>query len=306
MPASSQGLPTSLMRVDRLAARRAGDAHLVDPRPMRGVALERVPAADRPLVQLVAPADDLDRAARRAVVDRQRQPPVALLADHPVVHVAEPVELPVVAEVGDPPDVVDDVHDLVAQAGVDLLLRERLARLVVDRAHADEPLVDEPEQERGPAPPAVRIAVRVRLEVVEEAAPLEVVDDRLGDVRRVEAGQPAEARDVASVLVDGADQGQPEGLAELVVLGAAARGDVDDARALVLADLGPGHDPMLVAGLGEGRARWPAARRTGRDSASPRASDPATSSSTVKRPWMTVLRVPLPTHRTSSPARTLT
>ena len=62
---------------------------------------------------------------------------------------------------------VDDVHDLVAQAGVDLLRGERLARLVVDRAHADEPLVDEAEQERRAAPPAVRIAVGVRLEVVE-------------------------------------------------------------------------------------------------------------------------------------------
>ena len=35
-----------------------------------------------------------------AVVDRQGQAPVALLADHPVVHVQEPVELPLVAEPG--------------------------------------------------------------------------------------------------------------------------------------------------------------------------------------------------------------
>ena len=131
--------------LDRRAAARAGDPDRVDVRPVRRVALERVPALDRPLAQLLAAADDLDRAARAAVVDRQRQAPVALLADHPVVHVAEPVELALVAEVGDPADPVDDLHDLVAQAGVDLLGRQRLARLVVDRAHADVPLVDEAE-----------------------------------------------------------------------------------------------------------------------------------------------------------------
>ena len=102
------------------AARRAGDRDRVDVRPVRGVALERLPARDGPLVQLVAAADDVERAARLAVVDRQRQAPVALLADHPVVHVQQPVELALVAEAGDPPDLVDDLHDLVAQARVDL------------------------------------------------------------------------------------------------------------------------------------------------------------------------------------------
>ena len=118
--------------------------------------------------------------ARRAVVDRQREPPVALLADHPVVHVAQPVELALVAEVGDPADLVDDLHDLVAEAGVDLLLGQRLARLVVERAHADEPLVDEAEDERRPAAPAMRVAVGDGLEPVEAALALEVLDDRVG------------------------------------------------------------------------------------------------------------------------------
>ena len=114
--------------------------------PVRRVALERVPALDRPLVELLAPADDVERAARLAVVDRQRQAPVALLADHPVVHVQEPVELALVAEARDPADLVDDLHDLVAEAGVDLRRRQLVARLVVDRAHRDVPLVDEPEE----------------------------------------------------------------------------------------------------------------------------------------------------------------
>src|SRR3990170_6689235 len=141
------------------------------------VAIEALPALDRPLPELLATADDVERAARPAVVDRQRQAPVALLADHPVVHVQEPVELPLVAERRDPADLVDDLHDLVAEARVHLGRAELVPRAVVDGAHRDEPLVDQPEQERGAAPPAVRVAMGVRLEVIEEPPPLEVVDD---------------------------------------------------------------------------------------------------------------------------------
>ena len=137
VPDAFDGTPTA----------RAGDLHGVDPRSMGGVVFERFPALDRTGLQFLAAADHVHPAAGAAVVDRQRQPPVALLADHPVVHVAEPVELPLVAEVRDPADLVDHVHDLVAQAGVDLLRGQRFARLVVDRAHADEPLVDETEDE---------------------------------------------------------------------------------------------------------------------------------------------------------------
>src|SRR5205814_10279640 len=89
-----------------LAARRTGDRHLVDERPMRRMAFEAVPTVDRPLAKLLAAADHLERPARFAVVDRQGQAPVALLADHPVVHVHEPVELAVIAEARDPADLV--------------------------------------------------------------------------------------------------------------------------------------------------------------------------------------------------------
>ena len=206
MPASSHGLPTSAIRSTGAPHDGAGDANRVDVRPMRRVALERLPALDRALVQLLAAADDVERAARLAVVDRQGQAPVALLRDHPVVHVQEPVELPLVAEVRDPPDPVDDLHDLVAEARVDLCRRQLVARLVVDRAHRDVPLVDEPEQERRVASPAVRVAVAVGLEVVEEPAPLEVVDDLLGDVRGVLPAQPAEPLVVPAALVDRPDR----------------------------------------------------------------------------------------------------
>src|SRR3712207_9551708 len=43
------------------------------------------------------------------------------------------------------------------------------------------------------------------------------------------------------------DHRQPERLAQLVVLGTTPRRDMDDAGALVLAHLVPGHDTMLVA-----------------------------------------------------------
>ena len=192
------------------------------------------------------PPTTVERAARGAVVDRQRQAPVALLADHPVAHVAQPVELALVAEAGDPADPVDDLHDLVAQARVDLLAGQRVARLVVDRPHADEPLVDEAEEQRRAAAPAVRVAVAVWSRGGRRR--LRAAGPRRSSAtsRGVASGQPAEALDVDAGLVERCDDRQAERLAQLEVLGAAAGGDVDDARALLLADLVPGDHPVLV------------------------------------------------------------
>ena len=236
--------------LDRCAARRTGDLHGVDERPVRRVPLECLPALDSPAPELLPPADHLDRPARLAVVDRQRESPVALLADHPVVHVQEPVELPLVAEARNPADLVDDLHDLVAEARVDLVPGQLRAGLGVDRAHADEPLVDEPKDQRRPAPPAVRVAVDVRLEAVEALLALEVVDDRLDDIADVTTGQRPEAVDEDPALVDRSDDRQAELLAEREVLRAAAGRDVDDPGALVLADLAPGDDAVLVRLIG--------------------------------------------------------
>ena len=58
--------------------------------------------------------------------------------------------------------------------------------------------------------------------------------------------QPKPVQVVAD-LVERRDDRQAQRLAELVVLRAAAGRDVDDARALVLADLVPGDDAVLVA-----------------------------------------------------------
>src|SRR5918995_2020887 len=144
---------------------------------MRRMALELVPAGDGALAQFLTAADDLEAAARLALPYRKGQAPVALLGDHPVGHRAQPVELALVAEPGDPLDLVDDVHDLVAQAALLLFGRHLVARLVVRLAHRDVPLVDHAKQKGRAAAPAMRIAVRVRLEVVEERALLEVLDD---------------------------------------------------------------------------------------------------------------------------------
>ena len=74
--------------------------------------------------------------------------------------------------------------------------------MVVHGAHVDEPFVDQTEEQRSPAPPAVRVAVGIRLQVIEEAASLQVVHDSLGDVGCLEPAQPAEAVVIQALLVD--------------------------------------------------------------------------------------------------------
>ncbi len=196
---------------------------------MRGVAVELLPALDRPLAQLLAAAEDVEVAAALTLPDRQRQSPVALLRDHPVVHVAEPVKLAVFAEFRYPADLLGDGQQRPAQP-----------------IHADVPLIHQPEDERRGAAPALRVAVRVFLQPIEAAFDFQVFDDRLGDFGDVPARQPAEAFDVHAVLVERGDDGQAVLFVELIVLGAAARGDVDDAGALGLADLLPQDDAVRL------------------------------------------------------------
>ena len=71
-----------------LAAFGAGDPDLVDPRPVQ--LLQPVDGRGRSLCQLLLGADHR-HVLVRAEVEGQRQPPVALAADAPVPHVAEPV-----------------------------------------------------------------------------------------------------------------------------------------------------------------------------------------------------------------------
>ena len=119
---------------------------------MRRVAVELLPALDGALVQLLAAADHLEVAAVVADVDRQRQAPVALLGDHPVFHVAQPVQLAIKPKAGIQRHRLDDADQPLAQL-----------------MHRDEPLVHQAEDQFGAAAPAVRIDMLVRLGLVEIA-----------------------------------------------------------------------------------------------------------------------------------------
>ena len=213
------------------AAVRAGDLDRIYPRAVRRVSFQLLPAGDGPLPQLVLVADDLEVTALLAFPDGQRQAPVALLGDHPVVHVAQPVQLPLQPEGGDPADLPRDVHDVVAQL-----------------VHGDEPLVHQPEDELGAAAPADRIAVRVVFYAVEQPFLLQILEDGPGRRGGAQARQPGEALHEDALVVQGHDDGQPVLLAQLEVLSAAAGGDVHDARALGLAHAIPEDDAVRLGG----------------------------------------------------------
>ena len=207
----------------------AGDRDGIDPWPVQ--LLQPLEARGGSLAQFLARGDDV-HVPVRAEPERQRQAPVALARDAPVAHVAQPV-LHALAEVrGRPLDRV---------VGVD----HRLADLVA----ADEPLVDDAEDQLRPAAPAVRIAVLVGLLAQEPAAALEVLDDEVGHLVRAVARELAVALDEEPRFVDGHEHGQLLALADLEVLGAAARRDVDDPRALVHGDVGIADHPVGDLGL---------------------------------------------------------
>jgi len=68
---------------------------------MRRVALERVPALDGAFGQLLAAADDVDRAAGpRSRRSAGRGPSSASVLIIQFVHVQEPVQLPLIPEAG--------------------------------------------------------------------------------------------------------------------------------------------------------------------------------------------------------------
>ena len=98
----------------------------------------------------------------------------------------------------------------------------------------------------------------------EQPAVGEVADDLLGRLHRREAVQPAVVGVEAAALVDGREHVEVVHLRELEVLAAAARGDVDDARAGVERDVVPRDHAMLDRGARAERverARRSAARR---------------------------------------------
>ena len=110
-------------------------------------------------------ADHFEFATLVAFEDGKRKTIVALLGDHPVVHVAEPVELARLSKRWDPLDILRNLH-----------------KQFTDRLHADEPLVDQPKHKLRTTSPADRIPVGIRLNVVEDTLLFEAVVDRFIDV----------------------------------------------------------------------------------------------------------------------------
>ena len=164
MPASSQQSPTSGRRSaglphsrSRCARRRstAGAAPPVRPSPLVARSRSSASRADHGHVAVVAE------------VEGQRQAPVALAADAPVAHVAQPVLHPLAVLRRRPLD---------AAGGLD----HRLAHLVA----ADEPLVHQPVDQLGAAAPADGVAVGDLARLDQPPALAEVLDDLLRRVAR--------------------------------------------------------------------------------------------------------------------------
>ena len=100
-------------------------------------------------MQLILTADDLKAATLWAVVDGQSQSPVAFLRDHPVIHIAQPVQFTLKAEGRYPVDLAYDIHDLVTKL-----------------LHRDEPLINEAEDQFGFTAPARWVAVLIVLRAI--------------------------------------------------------------------------------------------------------------------------------------------
>ena len=249
MPASSQASPTSGMRV-------TSSPHLsqvMTTSSIHGRCSSRRPSSPRTArCSSSAARADHRHVAARARVDRQRQAEVPLARDVPVAHVPQPV-----------------VHPLRVEGRRPFDRCVRVEHRLPDLLGRDEPVVDDAEEERRLAAPARRIAVDDPPGLDEETALSEARDDGL--LRRI--GRDARQRPVVVVedagLVDRHEHRQLVHAAQLEVLGARARRDVDDARALVERDVVPRDDAVLdVRHCRRGRRR-------GRGRGVPRAPRPA-------------------------------
>ncbi len=211
-----------------LAALIALDANGVHPRPVRTVALEGLPPGNRPLLKLLAAANHVEPAAR-TFENRQRQPPEAFLADHPVAHVLQPVEFLLASPTGNPLNLLDHLHDFAPPL------------------HIDEPLIHRPKHQRAAAPPAVRVIVGVLFLFVVQALFPQLFDDRLGHFQRALARQEPIAFQINAVVANGHQYRQVQFLAQIEVFLAAARRDMHDARAIGSADFLPRNHAMGIA-----------------------------------------------------------
>ena len=200
----------------------------VDPGPVELAEIVQPP--DGPLGELRARPDHGEVIAAVALVERQRQTPKPAAGDVPVTHVGEPVGHAGAGVVRDPADL----------GGGGEHPRP-------DLVHADEPLVIHAKHELFAAAPAMRVAMRIDVLVVEDTGLEQMVGDVAGDHARITAGEEPVALDIAAVLVDRDEHRQPVLAAELEILLAGPGRDVHDAGAFVGADVGPGNDAVLDA-----------------------------------------------------------
>ena len=85
--------------------------------------------------------------------------------------------------------------------------------------------------------------------VIEDALGAQIIKDSAGHVQHQFTGQPAKVVDKVALFIQRGDHRQAKLLAQFKVLGAAARGNVHDARAFILADLVPQDDAMRLHGV---------------------------------------------------------
>src|SRR5205807_603541 len=89
---SAASSKTIILPLDLCITLSAADFDRIDPWSVWRMTFELFPAGNGQFLQLILTADDLEAATLWAVVDGQSQSPVAFLRDHPVVHIAQPVQ----------------------------------------------------------------------------------------------------------------------------------------------------------------------------------------------------------------------
>jgi hypothetical protein len=173
---------------------------LVNERSVGCMAFQGLIALNSPFFQFLVVTDDMIVIAVIADPDGQRQPPIALLGDHPVMHILQPILLAGQTEFRDPADLIHHIHDLVAQAGRFFFLGQLFAGFFITLAHADEPFIHQPENQFSLAAPAGGVAVSVGLNVVQHPFPLQIREDRVGNLRDMQASEPIKTLDEVALL----------------------------------------------------------------------------------------------------------
>ena len=275
MPASSQASPTSGMRV-------TSSPHLsqaMTTSSIHGRCSSRRPSSPRTARSLELGArPDHGQVAARARVEGQRQAEVPLARDVPVAHVPQPV-----------------VHPLRVEGGRPFDGCVRVEQRLPDLVGRDEPVVDDPEEERRLAAPADGIAV----------------DDPPGldEQTRAREGPRRQGSSTSSVENPSSAPSCRTPVARTRRSGRSPGGRAP-AKARSLRSLRParcGRSPSLVRETSsQGMTRWvtsaaPASRRTGLRTGAPTSSSPL-ATRVCRSPVTTSLQPPSRSARTPRPA----